>query len=108
LAQGNAANWFNPNAFTVAPVGMIGNADRNPLYGPGLNFWDMALEKDVYFTESKYIQLRLETFNTFNHAQFAAPSGSLPSGTFGEVLGVQAATTNGDGRVVQIAGKIFF
>jgi len=108
LAQGNPGQWFNPNAFAVAPTGTVGDANRNPLYGPGLNFWDMALEKEVHITESKYIQLRLETFNTFNHAQFAAPSGSLPSGTFGQILGVQQATTDGDGRVVQIAGKIFF
>jgi hypothetical protein len=68
----------------------------------------MALEKDIKFTESKYIELRLETFNTFNHAQFAAPNGNLGSSTFGQVLGVQQATTQGDGRVVQIAGKIYF
>jgi hypothetical protein len=108
LAQGNPGNWFNQGAFTIPALGTIGNANRNPLYGPGLNFWDMALEKDVYLTESKYIQLRLETFNTFNHAQFAAPNGGLAEGTFGEILGVQQATTNGDGRVLQVAGKIYF
>jgi len=108
LAQGNAADWFNPAAFTAPAPGTIGNANRNPLYGPGLNFWDMAIEKDVHITESKYIQLRLETFNTFNHAQFAAPIGGLGEGTFGTIQGVQSATTNGDGRVVQIAGKIYF
>jgi hypothetical protein len=108
LGQGLAANWFNPAAFAIPALGTVGNANRNPLYGPGLNFWDMALEKEVHLTESKYIQLRLETFNTFNHAQFAAPNGSLGAGTFGQILGVQQATTNGDGRVVQIAGKIYF
>jgi hypothetical protein len=108
LSQGNAADWFNPAAFTAPTTGTVGNANRNPLYGPGLNFWDMALEKDVHLTESKYIQLRLETFNTFNHAQFAAPIGGLGEGTFGTIQGVQQATTNGDGRVVQLAGKIYF
>jgi hypothetical protein len=108
LGQGNAANWFNPAAFAIAPTGTVGDANRNPLYGPGLNYWDMAIEKDVHITESKYVQLRLETFNTFNHAQFAAPNGSLGAGTFGQILGVQQATTNGDGRVVQLGGKIYF
>jgi hypothetical protein len=75
----------------------------------------MALEKDIHFTESKYLELRLETFNTFNHAQFAAPNGTIPAAgtpasqnTFGQILGVQQVTTQGDGRVVQIAGKIYF
>lgn len=108
LGQGQAGNWFNPAAFAIPALGTVGDANRNPLYGPGLNFWDMAIEKEVHLTESKYIQLRLETFNTFNHAQFAAPNGGLGEGTFGQILGVQQATTNGDGRVVQLAGKIYF
>jgi hypothetical protein len=115
LAAGQAANWINPAAFGLPATGFIGDAGRNPFYGPGLNFWDMALEKDIHFTESKYLELRLETFNTFNHAQFAAPNGTIPAAgtpasqnTFGQILGVQQVTTQGDGRVVQIAGKIYF
>ena len=115
LAAGQAANWINPAAFGLPDPGFIGDANRNPFYGPGLNFWDMALEKDIHFTESKYLELRLETFNTFNHAQFAAPNGTIPAAgtpasqnTFGQILGVQQGTTNGDGRVVQLAGKIYF
>lgn len=103
--------WFNPAAFANNTVGTTGNANRNPLYGPGLNFWDMALEKDIHITEAKYFELRLETFNTFNHAQFAAPDANCCTGqdpNFGRILGVQAATTNGDGRVVQLAGKFYF
>jgi hypothetical protein len=100
--------WLNPNAFTIAPNGTTGNANRNPFYGPGLNFWDMAIEKDIHFTEAKYVELRLETFNTFNHAQFAAPDGYVGDPNFGRVLGVQSATTNGDGRVVQLGAKIYF
>lgn len=100
--------WLNPNAFTIAPNGTTGNANRNPFYGPGLNFWDMALEKDIHITEAKYFELRLETFNTFNHAQFAQPDGYVGDPNFGRVLGVQGATTNGDGRVVQLGGKFYF
>jgi hypothetical protein len=100
--------WLNPNAFTIAPNGTTGNANRNPFYGPGLNFWDLALEKDIHITEAKYFELRLETFNTFNHAQFAAPDGYVGDPNFGRVLGVQQATTNGDGRVVQLGAKIYF
>jgi Carboxypeptidase regulatory-like domain len=100
--------WLNPAAFGIPAAGTIGNANRNPFYGPGLNFWDMALEKDIHFTESKYLELRFETFDTFNHANFAAPDNQAGSSAFGEVLSTQSITTNGAGRVVQIAGKIYF
>src|SRR5271170_6289109 len=100
--------WLNPASFTIPALGTTGNANRNPFYGPGLNHWDIALEKNVHFTESKYLQLRLETFNTFNHAQFAAPDGYVGDPNFGRIQGVRQATTNGDGRVVQLGGKIYF
>jgi hypothetical protein len=100
--------WFNPAAFTTPAVGSIGTANRNPLYGPGLNFWDMALEKNIHFTESMYFQLRLETFNTFNHAQFASPVDVVGNPSLGQVDTVQPITTDGAGRVVQIGGKFYF
>lgn len=100
--------WINPAAFTTNPLGAVGDASRNPFYGPGINSWDMAIEKDVHFTESKYLELRLETFNTFNHAQFAPPDGTVGDPNFGRVQGVQQGTTNGDGRVLQLAGKFYF
>jgi hypothetical protein len=51
------------------------------------------------------LQLRLETFNTFNHAQFfgpAAVNGDFGTGTFGQV--VKAAPP----RLVQLALKFTF
>jgi hypothetical protein len=110
--------WFNPAAFSIPDPGTgIGNANRNPLYGPGINYTDMAIEKDVHFTESKYLELRLETFNTFNHANFANPAtpgfssedaSPIDASTFGRIFGVQTLTTNGDGRVVQLGAKVYF
>ena len=101
--------WLNPASFAVPANGVMGTADRNPFYGPGLNFWDMALEKAVKFTESKSLELRMETFDTFNHANFAAPFDIVgPGFPFGEVLSTQQITTNGAGRVVQLGAKIYF
>jgi hypothetical protein len=107
---GNPNYWFNPKAFAIPAAGTgIGNASRNPLYGPGINNWDIALLKDIPITESKYIELRLETYNTFNQVQFAAPSGDVNSpDTLGRIFGVQTGSTNGDGRVLQLGGKFYF
>ncbi|HXW93349.1 MAG TPA: carboxypeptidase-like regulatory domain-containing protein [Terriglobales bacterium] len=105
--------WVNPAAFAIPTTGTIGDANRNPFYGPGLNFWDMALLKNLQFTESKYLQLRLETFNTFNHANFAPPNSTagtnvVGNANFGQITSVQQITTNGDGRVVQLGAKLYF
>jgi hypothetical protein len=65
----------------------------------------MALHKTTKITESKSIELRFETFNTFNHAQFYGPTavgGNIASPTFGQVL--QAAPP----RIGQIAVKFLF
>jgi len=32
--------------------------------------FDIALLKETHVSESKVLEFRLETFNTFNHAQF--------------------------------------
>jgi len=113
---GGAPNyWFNPAAFGMAAAGTLGNASRNPLYGPGLNYGDTALEKNIHIDESRYLQLRLETFNTFNHANFANPENfgsssdaSFLSSNFGRIFGVKTISTNGDGRVLQLAAKFYF
>lgn len=100
--------WFNPAAFTSAAPGTgIGNSSRNPLYGPGINNFDMALLKDIHFGESKYLELRFEAFNTFNHAQFGTPVSDINSPEFGRILG----TFTGGGiaeRVLQLSGKLYF
>jgi len=101
--------WVNPAAFVAPALGVQGTANRNPFYGPGLNFWDMALEKNVHFTESMYVQLRFETFDTFNHANFAPPVNNVSAGpAFGTIDNVLPISTTGAGRVVQLAGKFYF
>ncbi|HEY2458244.1 MAG TPA: hypothetical protein VGI13_13155 [Candidatus Acidoferrum sp.] len=55
--------------------------------------------------ESKSLQIRLEAFNAFNHAQFfgpAAVNGNISSPVFGHI--VSAAPP----RIVQIATKFSF
>jgi hypothetical protein len=68
-----------------------------------VNF-DLALLKTMSISESKLLQFRLETFNTFNHTQFFGPvsvDGDISSNLFGQV--VTAAP-----RLMQIALKLLF
>jgi hypothetical protein len=69
-----------------------------------LNF-DVALKRSFKFSEARALEFRLETFNTFNHAQFFGPvavNGDINSNLFGQV--VKAAPP----RLTQIALKFSF
>jgi hypothetical protein len=82
-----------------------GDAARRPFYGPGIINFDMALHKVTKLTESKSLEFRFETFNTFNHAQFdgnGSVDGNINDATFGQV--VKAAPP----RISQVALKLFF
>ncbi len=101
--NGNPA--FNTSLFSLPALGQIGTARRRFFYGPGIDNFDMALEKDVRLSESKSLEFRLETFNVFNHAQFygpAAVNGNISSTSFGQVV------TAAPPRLVQVAAKFFF
>jgi hypothetical protein len=96
--------FFNPSAFAKATPGTFGNAGRNSFHGPGLNFTNLGLYKDVYIKEQMRVELRLESFNTFNHVNFNAPNGNVNSSQFGRI------TSDGSigPRTVQLAGKFYF
>jgi Carboxypeptidase regulatory-like domain len=104
--------WLNPDAFSEPALGTgLGDASRNPFFGPGLNDWDITLYKDIHITESKYFQLRFETYNTFNHTQFTGTSTGNGGGIvsdinnpaeFGRILSANAP------REIQLSGKFYF
>jgi hypothetical protein len=98
-------NYFNTALFSLPPMGSVGNSGRRLFSGPGINNYDLSLQNNFRFTEAKSLQLRVEAFNAFNHAQFYGPSavdGNISSPIFGQV--VSAAPP----RLIQIAAKVFF
>jgi hypothetical protein len=71
---------FNTDCFVEPPpdpvTGMAihrGNERRNSVVGPGINNWDMSLNKSFrLFGEGRELQFRAESFNTFNHTQWSS------------------------------------
>lgn len=54
------------------PIGMPLRGSRDILRNGGLQNWDMSLFKNIPLgSESRYLQLRLEAYNTFNHPNFS-------------------------------------
>ncbi len=80
--------WFSKSSFKVPDPLQWGNMQRNMLRGPGRNNWNMSIFKEFHFTESAKFELRVETFNTFNHTQWTNPGTNiLTSSSFGIITG---------------------
>ncbi len=118
--------WFNTASFAQPLAGAYGSSGRNILREPGINNFDIGALKNFSVYDRVNLQLRFETFNTFNHAQYgvdpssptAAASGpgtgaidrnvndqtALGStiNTFGQVISARP------GRVVQLGAKLTF
>ncbi len=62
---------INPDAFIIPEIGSLGLGERTYLRNPGINNTDLSIFKNFAFGEGKYLQLRLEAFNVFNHTQFS-------------------------------------
>jgi hypothetical protein len=97
-------NRLNPSAFALPALGSIGlGCSRNSLWGPGVNNWDMSLQKNVVVAEHAQILLRLEAFNVFNHVQFSGYNSQLNfSGLTNPVP--TNLPTNASGQLVNIGG----
>jgi hypothetical protein len=103
----NGKPFFNPAAFTPNALGTQGNSKRRMFYGPGIDNFDMALRKVTNFSESRSLEVRLEMFNVFNHAQFFG--GNSVDGNIdnqGKTFGF--VTKAADPRIGQIAAKFWF
>ena len=101
----NGRPAFDASQFSMPALGQIGNAPRRFFYGPGMENFDMAVEKSVNLRDSKQILFRVESFNVFNHAQFFGPeaiNGNPDSTTFGQVVNANAP------RQLQLAAKFTF
>lgn len=102
---GNGLTYFNTSLFSVPALGSTRTAAHRIFYGPGVENFDIALLKDLPLSETKSMQFRLETFNTFNHAQFfgaGAVNGVIGTAAFGSVVAADSP------RLTQIAAKFIF
>ena len=79
-------NWFNPAAF-ACPLATDpsngkpycagnGTSGYDLLRGPAFQDWDMSLQKNTKW-EHYNVQLRMDAFNVFNHANFGLPSADI-------------------------------
>jgi hypothetical protein len=96
------AQWFNTAAFSQPDAGVIGTSGRNILRGPGINNWDMSVFKNFEIREQVRLQMRLESFNAFNHTQWGGPHHNTADKQFGQI------TSTRDARINQVGLKLVF
>jgi hypothetical protein len=111
--RNNGLIYFDTSAFQMPPLFTPGNCGRNILRSPGLNNWDVSIQKNYRITERANLQTRVEFFNTFNHAQWQIWSGRSGGGyTFGQPGFGNATfgrvTAARDPRIIQAAMKLLF
>jgi hypothetical protein len=97
----------------------FGNAGKDVVVGPGRTNFTTALYKSFALGERAHVELRAESFNTFNHTQFnginnglnfsltkgadpSLPSSYVPASNFGFATGTQ------DPREFEFGGKFVF
>ncbi len=105
--------WVNRAAFAVPAAGTLGTLDRNALFGPGFFSIDPSAFKEFPIKEGIKLQFRAEIFNVLNWTNYANPTVTLNSGSFGTITN----TRNGSGapglgfgepRNVQLALKLLW
>jgi len=110
---------INLNCFTNPDPGVYGTTARNYLRQPGINNFDMGIGKFFSLGERVKFKFALDTFNTFNHHQYAGDVGGLIVGGSGGNAVIASGVGTSDAtagkitgssapRILQLSGKITF
>jgi hypothetical protein len=103
--------WFDTSAsrFSVPTAAWLGGKNqgfgtsgRDAIVGPGQVNFNTSLYKTFSFAEKAKFDLRIESYNTFNHTQFNAIDTNLGDTNFGWVTGDFGP------RLLQLGGRFYF
>jgi hypothetical protein len=122
--SGSIDAFINTSCFAPAQKGSVGlDSGYDRLRGPGLQNWDMSLFKNIPIRERAHVELRLEAYNAFNHAEFGSFNNALTFNAAGQVanLPTQLGGTGGrlgfgalnsiranSQRILQVGVKLYF
>jgi len=100
--------YVSASSFASPDPGTFGNCPRNPIVAPGLNTWDISVQRTFRISERFGFEFRTSFFNAFNHPNFGEPSPDLSTtitataddGSFDSHFGA------GGPRNIQFMGKL--
>ncbi len=95
--QRDPARWFNTRAFQTPPVyfdalgafSIPGSEGRNVITGPGLDAWDLSLQRHIRLDERLGLLFRTDCFNLTNHPNFDRPGLIFGTSNFGKISSAQ-------------------
>jgi len=104
LAGQQKIQYIDLSSFALPTVGAFGDLGHNAARAPGRDNWNLSLFKSFVFKEERgsRLELRLETFNVWNHTQFNQVSTNFGASNFGQF------TSAFDPRVLQLGIKLYF
>jgi hypothetical protein len=103
------SQWFNPAAFDQPPDFTLGDGPRTEpsLRNPGAQNFDMSLTKRIPVSDEWTMELLMEAFNAFNHANWNNPDAYIGSKEYPNLNAGKIIGSTG-GRVVQLGLRISF
>lgn len=96
-----AATLTGVNGVAYAPFGQL--TRNSSIDGPGYWNVDASIFKSLPFTESIRGELRVDTFNTFNHPNPGNPNVTVTAQTFGQITGMASSS-----RLVRFGFRVIF
>jgi hypothetical protein len=104
------SQFFRTDVVRPPAVGTIGNAAPSNFRGPGINNWDLSLQKNIPIGEKVKVQFRSEFYNAWNHTQFSGVDAAARfdaqnrqvNARFGEITAARSP------RVIQMALRVSF
>jgi len=103
--------FFAPRpAWLGGPNMGFGTAGKDAIVGPGRVNFTTSLYKSFAMTERAHVELRFESFNTFNHTEWNGLSTGAPQffGGSGNDANFGAVTSVWDPRVLELGAKFVF
>jgi hypothetical protein len=101
---------YNPLSSHVATPMQTdwGNVSPFSFYGPGYFDIDSQLSRDIKIREKMAFTLGIQAYNVLNHANFANPTGSLSSASFGSIVTTLGPPTSiyGTGQGASVSGRL--
>ena len=85
IDNGDETRWFNTDAFVPAPVDRRGNATVGQIQGPHWRQVDLSLKKRFRFSQSMYLETRVEVFNLLNTVNLNNPDTRVDNAGYGTI-----------------------
>jgi hypothetical protein len=91
----------------VTTYDSYGNSAYDMLRGPAVQDWDMDLKKNVSWHDHYNLQLRVDSFNIFNHPNFNTPNANISYSNVGTITS-PSSTPSYEQRTLEFAAKFNF